>query len=349
MTCANCSARVERGLNATPGVARADVNLATERAHITFDPARTNLRDLSARVRDLGYEPLSARAELSVQGMTCAACTARVERALNRLPGVLDASVNLATERAHVTYLPGAATPADLRAAVEQAGYSVLTVPAAGTTGTADRAALEQAARDEHERTLERDLRVSAAFAAPLMLIAMVPMLWMPLHMTLTGLIGERSLNVLMLLLATPVQFGPGRRFLRLGWAALRHRSPDMNTLVMIGTGAAYLYSLLVTLAPGLFPAGTAHVYFEASAVVITLILLGKVLEARAKGRSSAAMTALLRLQPTTARVIRGGQDTDIPTADVQPGDLILVRPGERVPVDGEVQSGDSWVDESML
>lgn len=349
MTCANCSARVERGLNATPGVTGASVNLATERAHVTFDPALTSLRDLSARVRDLGYEPLSARADLSVQGMTCAACTARVERALNCLPGVLDASVNLATERASVTYLPGAATPADLSAAVERAGYAVLTVPAPGATGAGDRAALEQAARDDHERRLERDLRVSAAFAVPLMLIAMVPMLWMPLHMALTGLTGERGLNVLMLLLATPVQFGPGRRFLRLGWAALRHRSPDMNTLVMIGTGAAYLYSLLVTLAPGLFPAGTAHVYFEASAVVITLILLGKVLEARARGRSSAAMTALLRLQPTTARVIRDGQDTDIPTADVQPGDLILVRPGERVPVDGEVQSGDSWVDESML
>ncbi|GAA0501991.1 heavy metal translocating P-type ATPase [Deinococcus depolymerans] len=349
MTCASCSARVERGLNAAPGVQSASVNLATERAAVTFDPAQTSLRDLSAHVRDLGYEPLTASAELSVQGMTCAACTARVERALKRLPGVLDASVNLATERARVTYLPGAATPADLKTAVEQAGYTVLTAPPPGGSGAADRASLEQAARSEHERSLERDLRLSAIFAVPLLLLAMLPMLWMPLHMALTGTLGEGGLNLLMLLLAAPVQFGPGRRFLRLGWSALRHGSPDMNTLVMIGTGAAFLYSLLVTVAPGLFPAGTAHVYFEASAVVITLILLGKVLEARAKGRSSAAMTALLRLQPTTARVTRDGQELDVPTGEVRTGDLILVRPGERVPVDGEVQGGDSWVDEGML
>ncbi|GGR58073.1 ATPase [Deinococcus seoulensis] len=349
MTCASCSARVERGLGKVGGVQRAQVNLATERASVTFDPAQTSLTALTARVREIGYEPLTATADLSVQGMTCAACVTRVERALKRVEGVLDAQVNLATERARVTYLPGRVTDSDLSAAVTRAGYAVLTGADSGVPSAAGRAALEQAARDDHERSLERDLRVSAAFAVPLLLLAMLPMMWMPLHMTLTGLLGERGLNVLMLLLATPVQFGPGRRFLRLGWNSLRHRSPDMNALVMIGTGAAYLYSLLVTLAPGVFPAGTAHVYFEASAVVITLILLGKVLEARAKGRSSAAMTALLRLQPTTARVVRDGQDTDIPTADVRSGDLILVRPGERVPVDGEVQSGESWVDESML
>ncbi|MFT2720491.1 heavy metal translocating P-type ATPase [Deinococcus sp. A31D244] len=349
MTCASCSSRVERGLTKVSGVQQASVNLATERASVTFDPSRTSLTDLTARVREIGYEPLTATADLSVQGMTCAACVGRVERALKKVDGVLDAQVNLATERAHVTYLPGRVTDSDLNAAVTRAGYSVLTGTDSGASSAPDRAALEQAARDDHERSLERDLRVSAAFAVPLLLLAMLPMMWMPLHMTLTGLLGERGLNVLMLLLATPVQFGPGRRFLRLGWNSLRHRSPDMNALVMIGTGAAYLYSLLVTLAPGVFPAGTAHVYFEASAVVITLILLGKVLEARAKGRSSAAMTALLRLQPNVARVVRAGQELEIPTADVQAGDVIQVRPGERVPVDGDVQTGDSWVDESML
>ncbi|WDA60505.1 heavy metal translocating P-type ATPase (plasmid) [Deinococcus aquaticus] len=349
MTCASCSARVERGLTKVSGVQQASVNLATERASVTFDPSQTSLTDLTARVREIGYEPLTATADLSVQGMTCAACVGRVERALKKVDGVLDAQVNLATERAHVTYLPGRVTGSDLNAAVTRAGYSVLTGADSGAPSAPDRAALEQAARDDHERSLERDLRVSAAFAVPLLLLAMLPMMWMPLHMTLTDLLGERGLNVLMLLLATPVQFGPGRRFLRLGWNSLRHRSPDMNALVMIGTGAAYLYSLLVTLAPGVFPAGTAHVYFEASAVVITLILLGKVLEARAKGRSSAAMTALLRLQPSVARVVRAGQELEIPTADVQTGDVIQVRPGERVPVDGDVQAGDSWVDESML
>ncbi|WP_291428793.1 heavy metal translocating P-type ATPase [Deinococcus sp.] len=349
MTCASCSSRVERGLTKVGGVQQASVNLATERASVTFDPSQTSLMDLTARVREIGYEPLTATADLSVQGMTCAACVGRVERALKKVDGVLDAQVNLATERAHVTYLPGRVSGRDLNAAVTRAGYSVLTGLNSGAPSAPDRAALEQAARDDHERSLERDLRVSAAFAVPLLLLAMLPMMWMPLHMALTGLLGERGLNVLMLLLATPVQFGPGRRFLRLGWNSLRHGSPDMNALVMIGTGAAYLYSLLVTLAPGVFPAGTAHVYFEASAVVITLILLGKVLEARAKGRSSAAMTTLLRLQPGVARVVRAGQELEIPTADVQTGDVIQVRPGERVPVDGEVQTGDSWVDESML
>ena len=176
----------------------------------------------------------------------------------------------------------------------------------------------------------------------------MLPMLWMPLEMWLTERLGS-GMNWIMLALAIPVQFGPGRRFYRQGWAALRHRSPDMNSLVMIGTSAAFFYSLMVTLAPQIFPAGTAHVYYEASAVVIMLILLGKYFEALARGRSSEAMKKLLNLQVKVSRVLRSGTELEVPVDEVLVGDLVSVRPGEKVPVDGEVVTGSSYVDESMI
>lgn len=344
MTCAACVGRVERGLKKVDGVANATVNLATERATVTFDPAVTGPEALIARVQDTGYEARTAETELSVQGMTCAACVGRVERALNKVDGVLGASVNLATERASVRYLPGSVTVGQLKAAVRDAGYEVLDSGAG-----LDRSDLEREARQKEIAELRRAVTFSAVFAVPLLLLAMVPMLYMPAHMWLMDRVSEVTLNWIMLLLAAPVQFGPGRRFYRLGWAAMKHRSPDMNSLVMIGTSAAFFYSLLVTLAPGLFPDGTAHVYYEASAVVITLILLGKYFEAIAKGRSSEAMKKLLSLQAKTARVVRGGQELELPTDEVLIGDLISVRPGEKIPVDGEVISGASFVDESMI
>ncbi|MGX9685837.1 copper-translocating P-type ATPase [Deinococcus wulumuqiensis] len=204
--------------------------------------------------------------------------------------------------------------------------------------------------RKAHEVSeLKKALSFAALFAVPLFVVSMVPMLYPPLHHWLLGAVGERTLNLLMLALAAPVQFGPGLRFYRTGWAAARHRSPDMNTLVMLGTSAAFLYSLAVTLFPQWFPAGSRHVYFEASAVVITLILLGKYFEAVAKGRSSEAMRTLLQLQPQTARVQRGAEVTELPVDAVRVGDTVLVRSGERLPVDGEVVGGESYVDESML
>ncbi|BBN96736.1 heavy metal translocating P-type ATPase [Deinococcus grandis] len=355
MTCANCSSRVERSLKRVGGVQEASVNLATERATVTFDPAQVGPQALVDTVRDAGYEPLTQEAEFAVGGMTCANCSSRVERALKRAPGVLSASVNLATERATVTFLPGTTSPGALHAVVTDAGYSVPPPAAApdatgmAATVTDAGAADPQDARARETAALRRDVGFSALFAVPLLLLAMLPMLIMPLHMALMAAVGERALNVLMLLLAAPVQFGPGRRFYRQGWAALRHRSPDMNTLVMIGTTAAFGYSLLVTLAPQLFPAGTRHVYFEASGVVITLVLLGKYFESVAKGRSSDAMRALLNLQPPVAHVLRGDAETDVPLAALRVGDLILVRPGEKIPVDGAVERGSSFVDESML
>ena len=345
MTCAACVGRVERGLKKVAGVQDASVNLATERATVTFDPAVTNPAALVRQVADTGYEARTAELSFPVQGMTCAACVGRVERALNRVDGVLGASVNLATERASVQYLPAATSPAKLREAVQDAGYEV-----------PDEAAQAQSRLDaererkEHEIAGQRRaLTVAAAFSIPLFIISMVPMLYPPLHHWLLGTVGERPLNWLMLALAAPVQFGPGLRFYRTGWAALRHRSPDMNTLVMIGTTAAFAYSLAVTLAPQWFPEASRHVYYEASAVVITLILLGKLFEAIAKGRSSEAMRTLLALQPQTARIKRAEEVQEVGVDSVRVGDLVLVRSGERLPVDGEVVEGRSYVDESML
>ncbi|WP_288403199.1 copper ion binding protein, partial [uncultured Deinococcus sp.] len=314
MTCAACVGRVERGLKKVPGVKDVAVNLATERARVAYDPGLTSPEALAQAVGDIGYEarlprPEPARtAELSfaVGGMTCAACVGRVERGLKKVPGVQEATVNLATERAHVVYLPDAADPEALRGAVRDAGYEVPEEVAQVTAAPEQAPASQAQSRLDAERgrraaeiaSLRRAVAFAAVFSVPLLLLSMLPMLWMPLHMWLLANVGEGPMNWVMLALAAPVQFGPGRRFYRTGWAALRHGSPDMNTLVMLGTSAAFGYSLLVTLAPGLFPAGSAHVYYEASGVVITLILLGKLFEAVAKGRSAGAMRALLALQP---------------------------------------------------
>lgn len=340
MTCAACVGRVERGLSKVDGVQEASVNLATERASVTFDPAQTSPAALVQKVHDLGYEAPSAETSFPVSGMTCAACVGRVERALKKVDGVLDASVNLATERASVRYFP-TVTPAELRGAVVAAGYEV---PAEAEAESAP----AERKRSEMD-SLKWALWLSAAFSIPLFVLSMGPMLYMPLHMWLLEHVGEQALNWLMLALAAPVQFIAGARFYRAGWAALRHGSPDMNTLVGLGTSAAFLYSLAVTLAPQWFAPANRHVYFESSAVVITLILLGKYFEAVAKGRSSEAMRTLLQLRPDVARVQRGEGVEEVPVEAVQVGDLVLVRSGERLPVDGEVVSGESYVDESML
>ncbi|WP_052195287.1 heavy metal translocating P-type ATPase [Deinococcus radiopugnans] len=345
MTCAACVGRVERGLKKVDGVQDAAVNLATERASVTYDPALTTPAQLVKTVQDTGYEAGTAELSFPVEGMTCAACVGRVERGLQKAEGVLSASVNLATERASVTYLPAATSPAALTEAVREAGYDV---PDEATQAES-RLDADRARKAEEIAALRRSVTLAAAFSIPLFIVAMLPMVWPALDMWLMDRVGMQTLNWVMLALAAPVQFGPGLRFYRSGWAALKHRSPDMNTLVMLGTSSAFGYSLLVTLAPGLFPAGSAHVYYEASGVVITLILLGKLFEALAKGRSSEAMRTLLALQPNVARVQRDGGVVEVPADDVRVGDHVLVRSGERLPVDGEVVDGSSYVDESML
>ncbi|WP_147075622.1 heavy metal translocating P-type ATPase, partial [Meiothermus hypogaeus] len=272
MTCAACAGRVERGLKKVEGVEAASVNLATENASVAYDPATTTPQALVEKIKEVGYTPVVAEAELGVTGMTCAACVGRVERALKKLDGVLSSSVNLATERATVRYLPASTGVAQLKRAVREAGYGVLEASAGQ-----DRADVERQAREKEIAHLRGMTLLAAAFAVPLTLIAMVGMVWMPAHMFLTSLAPMEAWNWVMLALTVPVYFVAGARFLRLGWKALRSLSPDMNSLVMIGTGAAFWYSTAVTvlmsLAPGLLPEQARHVYFEAAGVVITLIL----------------------------------------------------------------------------
>jgi Cu+-exporting ATPase len=347
MTCAACVNRVERGLRKVEGVESASVNLATENVTVRYDPEKTTPEALLEKVREVGYTLVVAEVEFGVTGMTCAACVSRVERALQKLDGVLSSSVNLATERATVRYLPASTGLAQFKRAVRDAGYGVLELGKGQ-----NRADLERQARQQEIAHLRRAVLMAAAFALPLLLIAMLPMLFPPVEEWLMRTFGHGVMSALswvMLALATPVQFSPGLRFYRHGWKALRSGSPDMNSLVMIGTSAAYFYSLAVVLFPGLFPPQARHVYFEAAGVVLTLILLGKYLEALAKGRTSEAMRRLLSLQAKSARVIRAEGELEVPVDEVLPGDVIAVRPGERVPVDGVVVSGQSYVDESMI
>ena len=344
MTCANCVARVERALGKVDGVEGANVNLATEHAAVRFDPALVDAPRLLSAIRDSGYEVTTTELTLTVGGMTCANCVARVEKALRRVPGVLEASVNLATERANVRYLPSAASPGQLKAAVREAGYDVVQEEAGR-----ERVEVEREARALDLARQRGQVLLAAAFSVPLVLIAMAPMLVPALDRWSTAVVPTTTLFLFEFLLASVVQFGPARRFYRSGWASIRHGAPDMNALVMIGTSAAYGYSLVATFLPGVLPAGTVHVYYEASATIITLILLGKYLEALAKGRTSRAMTKLLDLQAKTARVLRGGRELDLPVDEVLPGDDVLVRPGERIPVDGTLSEGTTYVDESMI
>ena len=344
MTCASCVARNERALQAKDGVEQASVNYATERATVTFDPARVTVADLVDTVRGAGYGVTTQSITLPVLGMTCASCVARVERALKGVPGVVGASVNLATEKATAEVLPGAADRAALAAAVRTAGYDVIEQPAVQAGEQAE--PLEDAqekARAAAYHTLKRKVGVGAVLSVIVFLGSMHDWFFF-LPMWLHN-------GFLLWALATPVQFWVGRQFYRGAWAALRHRTTTMDTLIAMGSSAAYFYSVLGVLFPTLFRhAGLgAPMYFDSSALIITLILVGKMLEARAKGQTSEAIKKLIGLQPKTARVMRNGVEQDVPVAQVRPGDLVLVRPGERLPVDGVVVEGGSAVDESML
>ena len=341
MTCASCVGRVERALKAVPGVSQASVNLATERASVHTDGSVS--RDaLEQAVRKAGYEVSAPVAqELMIEGMTCASCVGRVERALKAVPGVQAASVNLATERASVQ---GSADPAALIAAVGKAGYSASLVDAAGSGE--DRQAQRHA---DELRALKRDLWIAAALTLPVFLLEMGGHLVPAFHHLIEASIGTRNSWLLQFVLTTLVLVFPGRRFYQKGIPALLRAAPDMNSLVAVGTLAAYGFSLVATFLPRLLPAGTVNVYYEAAAVIVTLILLGRVLEAKAKGRTSEAIKRLLKLQAKTARVRRGDGVVELPLAQVAGGDIVDVRPGERIAVDGEVIDGDSYVDESMI
>ncbi|WP_137109709.1 heavy metal translocating P-type ATPase [Rhodobacter sp. SY28-1] len=341
MTCASCVARVEKAIAKVPGVASASVNLATERADIRYDGAPVR-EAVVAAIRGTGYDVEAATLEVGIEGMTCASCVLRVEKAIAAVPGVLSASVNLATERATVQATDGSPTMARaIEAAIRGAGYE----PQAAKIDATDKAA----AREEEQGRLKRDLLIAGGLTLPIFLLEMGSHLIPALHHWLAMSVGRTPLYLLYFALATIVQFGPGLRFYRKGVPALLRLAPDMNSLVVLGSTAAWAYSVVATFAPGLLPQGTANVYFEASAVIVTLILLGRFLEAKAKGRTSEAISRLMGLQAKTARVQRGAEFVDVALDEVQPGDVVQVRPGDRVPVDGTVLTGSSFVDEAMI
>ncbi|MFD2405616.1 heavy metal translocating P-type ATPase [Azorhizophilus paspali] len=342
MSCASCVGRVERALSKVSGVTSASVNLASERAEIAFAGA-VDVAAAIAAVRKAGYQVAEDSIELSVSGMTCASCVGRVERALKKLPGVTDASVNLASERVRVRVLSG--TPATtLIAAIERAGYAAKAMSAGSEAVDA-----EEARRGAELAALKRHLTLAAALSLPVFLLEMGAHLIPALHHLLLASLGQRANWLLQSVLCTLVLFGPGLRFFCKGIPALLRGAPDMNSLVAVGASAAWLFSLVATFAPDLLPAGTVHVYYEAAAVIVTLILLGRFLEARAKGRTSEAIRRLIGLQARTARVRRDGLVEELAIEEVRSGDLLEVRPGERIPVDGEVTEGTSFVDESMI
>ena len=341
MSCASCVAHVERALHKVEGVRAASVNLATEAATVTLAP-EARLGALLQAVHAAGYEVVREPRTLAIEGMSCAACVGRVEQALQRVPGVVSASVNLATQQARVETVAGLPLAA-LVAAVGQAGYGA---HAADEPGGAARA---QASAATEERRLRRDVALAAALTAPVFVLAMGPKLIPGMHDWVMAILGHHGSWWLQFALTTLVLFGPGRRFFVKGLPALARGAPDMNALVALGTGAAWLYSVVATFAPALLPAGTVHVYFEVAAVIVTLVLVGRLLEARARGRTSEAIQRLLRIQPPTALVLRAGEWRELAVEQVVVGDLLQVRPGDKVAVDGEVVEGASWVDESMI
>ncbi len=343
MTCASCVGRVEAALRKVQGVGSVAVNLATERAEVR--PSGDGAVDRAALVQAIekaGYDVPAQTIELSVEGMTCASCVGRVERALNAVPGVSQATVNLATERATVR---GVAATEALLAAIGNAGYEAKPLDASTRSSGDD----GEVKKDAERLALKRDLLLASALALPVFVLEMGSHLIPSMHHWVMENIGQGPSWYLQFVLTSLVLLIPGRRFYTKGFPALLRMAPDMNSLVAVGTLAAYTYSVVATFLPRLLPAGTVNVYYEAAAVIVALILLGRFLEAQAKGRTSQAIQRLVGLQAKVAHVVRGGRTMDIPVADVVAGDLLEVRPGERIPVDGEVIEGDSYVDESMI
>ncbi len=340
MTCASCVAHVEKALTRAPGVAAASVNLATERADVRLTP-EADAAKIAEAVTKAGYEPVVATYDLGVGGMTCASCVAHVEKALKNVPGVIEASVNLATERATVRALKGPGRLEALGRAVSAAGYE--------PRGAESALALKTDAREEEAKALSRCLILAAALTAPVFILEMGGHLIPAFHEWIMAHVGHDNAQFAAFALTSLLLAFPGRVFFEKGLATLFRGAPDMNALVAVGAASAYLFSAVSTFAPQLLPAGSAHVYYESACVIVTLILLGRLLEARAKGRAAGAIAALASLAPRVAHVERNGEALDVPTQEVRVGDVVLVRPGERIPTDGVVQRGSSHVDESMI
>jgi P-type Cu+ transporter len=338
MTCAACAVRIEKGLNKVEGVEAATVNLALERSSIKYDPAVTNLEALEKKVRDLGYDVVTEKAEFDITGMTCAACATRIEKGLNKLNGVSKANVNLALEKATVEYNPSTLSQGEIIQKVEALGYGARVKDEAQQQETAD----------YRQKEIEKQTG-KFIFST----ILSLPLLWaMVGHFSFTSFIyvPEMFMNPwVQLALATPVQFIIGKQFYVGAFKALKNKSANMDVLVALGTSAAYFYSVYLSFSALGGTAHTVELYYETSSILITLIILGKLFEAKAKGRSSEAIKKLMGLQAKTALIERDGIEQEVPLEEVIVGDIIHVKPGEKIPVDGRIVDGRSAIDESML
>ena len=338
MSCASCASTIQKGLSSLKGVDKANVNFANSRATVLYQPQLVKSEDLVSSVRKSGYEVGTASVEIPIQGLQCASCVQKIEKALLRIKGVLKASVNLATENAKVEYIPSETDFTEIKKIIEQTGYKVLEVPPEEELED-----IERIVREKEYKKLKRKFFVGLILGIIIFLGSMPNLFpWAP----------DILNNFFVLwMLATPVQFWIGWQFYKGAWGAFTHRNADMNTLIAVGTSAAYLYSVAATLFPSLFESGglKPEVFFDTSAMIIVLILLGRLLEARAKGQTSEAIKKLIGLRPKTAKVKRDGKEMDIPVEDVLVGDVVIVRPGEKIPVDGILTDGKSSVDESMI
>lgn len=390
MTCASCVGRVERALTGTDGVEKATVNLMTERAHVEVSDSKITADDLVKIIGGAGYKaelideqkpveapkssgcgcgskkadsaqtcesdakPAAAAAvsaasqkfDLNIEGMTCASCVGSVERALQAVEGVASASVNLATERAQIVADGARVNTNKLIEAVAKAGYQAREIDVAAKQSAGEMRAQK---REKEAQILQRQTLLAVLLTLPVFILEMGSHLIPGVHMLIDRTIGMQNNWYLQFVLTTMVLFGPGLRFFKLGIPALLKAAPDMNSLVAVGTLAAWGFSTVATFMPSVLPEGTVNVYFEAATVIVALILLGRYLEARAKGRTSAAISRLVDLQAKTARVVRNDKAVDVPLEDVRVGDHVQVRPGEKVPVDGSVIEGSSYIDESMI
>ncbi|MFQ6083347.1 MAG: heavy metal translocating P-type ATPase [Candidatus Aminicenantia bacterium] len=338
MSCASCAQTIQKRLSDLKGVNNANVNFATSKATVFYQPQLIKPEDFISTVRKSGYEVGTASLELPIQGIECASCVQKIEKTLLQTKGVTKAVVNLATEKAKIEYFPAETSLGEIKKVIESTGYKVLEVPPEEEVED-----IERVTREKEYKILKTKFLVSIILGLPIFLGSFPN--WFPWVPTLLNNF------FVMWMLATPVQFWVGWQFYKGAWGAFRHRNADMNTLIAVGTSAAYFYSLTAILFPSFFKAGGIEpkVYFDTSAIIITLIILGRLLEARAKGQTSEAIKKLMGLQPKTARVIRDEKEIDIPVEEVLVRDIVIVRPGEKIPVDGIVREGKSAVDESMI
>ncbi len=336
MTCAACANRIEKGLNKLEGVETASVNLALEKSAIKYDPAKINVVDIQKKIHDLGYDVVTEKTELDITGMTCASCSARIEKGLNKLDGVMKANVNLALEKATVEYNGAILTSSEIIKKVESLGYGASVKE--NVIGAVD-----------HRQVEIQKQTGKFIFSA----ILSFPLLWaMVGHFSFTAFIWVPKMFMnpwVQLALATPVQFFIGKQFYVGAYKALKNKSANMDVLVALGTSAAYFYSVYLSIISLGENAHTVELYYETSSILITLIILGKLFEAKAKGRSSEAIKKLMGLQAKTATVERAGVEQEIPIEEVMTGDILHIKPGEKIPVDGKIIEGFSAIDESML